>query len=162
MADLIGQTGASRAKARLCAHMHLDHDRPALGIVKGDGNAPRAPFRAGHLESDVARLAPGSGGGAGVVIVVCLAFRRITFRKKHPDQRGTIGAALRRHDLNRFVERIAGQPDIPMVILMMEERRDRNQRRRRQSRHRRDAKHETKKHLHVPAHARLSMQAVFL
>jgi hypothetical protein len=65
--------------------MHVDHDRPALSIAKGDRNASRAPFRAGHLESDVARLAAGSGGGAGVVIVVYLAFRPIAFREKHPE-----------------------------------------------------------------------------
>src|SRR5262249_30948973 len=125
VAALIGEAGATGDELCPGGKLQIDGDRAPINIGECYGYATRLTLGAGHREGDFAEVPSSCLGKLDVVEVVNLAFRRSTFGEEHPYQRGT-DTACPAHHLDRFIDRVAWQPDVPVVIPVMEDRENRH------------------------------------
>jgi len=122
---LIGQAGATGDELHPGGKLQFNGNWAPINIGECYSNATRLTLGAGHCKGDFSEV-PSSGlGKLDVVEVVDLAFGCSTFGEEHPYQRGvdTTGPA---HHLDRFIDRVAWQPDVPVVIPVMEDRQNRH------------------------------------
>ena len=106
--------------------LHIHGDRTTIRIRECHGDAARLTFGASHCEGDFAEVPSCELGKLGVVEVVDLALWRNAFCKEDPHQRRSSDNALPAHYLERFIDRVPWQPDVPVVIPVMENRQNRH------------------------------------